>query len=108
MGQRFQTNIKLVQNQSEEKNTKSVSDSEKEAFLKKYYSNNNIEINTTEEKKSNDRDRGMNRMPKKPQKRIDGDRNTTKGNKFYNKTKYSTDDDTNINFKIDIKSNMRI
>lgn len=97
---KFETNIKIVEDQKEEINKVSnISEYEKEMLIQKYYSDNKITLD--KKVKVNNNNRMMN------QKRINGDKTTSKSNDIYTRTKFVSDEDTNLNLKIEIKSDMK-
>ena len=97
---KFETNIKIVEDQKEENNKVSnISEYEKEMLIQKYYSDNKITLD--KKVKVNNNNRMMNK------KRINGDKTTSKSNDIYTRTKFVSDEDTNLNLKIEIKSDMK-
>lgn len=102
MGSR-NVNIKMIESQSEESKPAELSQDEIDAYLYKY--NRDLQKELVQQRKSNQK-----RVPKPHQKRDNGDSNTQKSNKEYYDTRYSEFDagDEKVNFKIDIKSDMKL
>lgn len=95
-------NIKIVEPQSEERgHSCELSQEEIDAYLYKY----NRDLH-----KKSVQDRMEKRSPKPPQKRVNGDSDSQKSNKEYYDVRYQELDagDDKVNFKIEIKSDMKI
>lgn len=94
---RPQVNIKKVEDQQEVVSNKKVSEAEKEAFLAQYLKNQELPVQKMPQK----------HQPKPYQKRINGDQDTQKSNHTYYQTRYRGVEETDLNLKIEIKSDMK-
>jgi len=96
-------NIKIVEPQSEESKPSDLSQEEIDTYLYKY--NRDLQKELVQQRKSQQK-----RSPKPHQKRVDGDSKTQKSNQEYYDTRYSEIDagDEKVNFKIEIKSDMKL
>ncbi|CAG7581458.1 MAG: hypothetical protein SLAVMIC_00852 [uncultured marine phage] len=91
-------NIRVIEEQSEELHPCELSEDEIDAFLFKH------------DRKLHKKKMEQKRQPKPHQKRMNGDSDSQKSNQEYYDTKYTEVDagDETVNFKIEIKSDMKI